>query len=79
MIPMSVNDIHQIWTRIKPYDFKRTFGAFEGLEVSPATIIYEDSKFEETGLKQRLLDSMQIVAKQQLGGVEGHALFKESI
>ncbi|OQE26659.1 hypothetical protein PENSTE_c005G02809 [Penicillium steckii] len=78
MIPMSVDDIHQIWTRIKPYNFKRTFGAFEGLEVSPATIIDGDSKFEEFGLKKRLLDSMKIVAKQQSGGFEGHALFKES-
>lgn len=78
MIPMSVDDIHQIWTRIKPYNFKRTFGAFEGLEVSPATIIHGDSRFEEFGLKKRLLDSMKIVAKQQSGGFEGHALFKES-
>lgn len=77
MIPMSVDDIHQIWTRIKPYKFTQTLGAFEGLNVSTGKVIHEKSEAAETNLNSRLLESMKIVAKQQSGGSTEHALFQE--
>jgi len=63
MIPLPPDELHQMWQRIKPFEFESTHGAFVGQEV-------RDPK-----VKSRVLESMKIQTKAM--GWHGHAILKE--
>ncbi|OAQ60533.1 metallo-beta-lactamase family protein [Pochonia chlamydosporia 170] len=64
-IPLSVEELARMWDILKHYEFKSTHGAFLRMDI------------EDVGVKQRVLDSMQIQAKFM--GYGGHAIMSEKI
>lgn len=70
MIPLSVEEVSGMWKVLKNYDFESTHGAFVGIEIRDGT------NGSTTGVKQRVLESMQIQVKRM--GWEDHAFLNET-
>jgi hypothetical protein len=70
MIPLSPEDISGMWKVLKHYDFSSTHGAFVGTEV------WDGSGGSSTGVKQRVLESMQIQVKRM--GWHDHTFLRET-
>ena len=64
MIPLPPSEMHQMWKRLKSFDFESTHGAFVGMDV------------RGRDMKKRVLDSMKIQTRGE--GYESHALLDES-
>lgn len=69
MIPLSAEEIAGMWSVLKSYEFQSTHGAFVGTEVE------DGSGGSETGVKQRVLESMQIQVRRM--GWKDHASLRE--
>jgi len=69
MIPLSAEDIIGMWNVLKKNEFKSTHGAFIGSDV------YDGKNGERSGVKERVLGSMQIQVQRM--GWEGHAFLEE--
>jgi len=69
MIPLSAEDIIGMWNVLKKFDFNSTHGAFAG------TDIYDGGNGERSGVKARVLGSMQTQVRKM--GWERHAFLKE--
>ncbi|KAJ5887790.1 hypothetical protein N7495_007831 [Penicillium taxi] len=78
MIPMPADDIYLIWKAIRPYKFRKTFGAFNGLTVETGWQKIGGAVVLEGGLEQRILDSMKIVVRGQLG-MSHHPIFEQTV
>lgn len=71
MIPLSADDVQQMWNVLKKYSFESTHGAFEGIDV------YDGGGGTEDSVKKRVLDSMQIQIRSM--GWKHHELLNEII
>jgi hypothetical protein len=71
MIPLSPSEVLRIWTVLKPWDFKATYGV-----MAKWSNVFE-KKEHRRSLKERLLDSAQIAVRAM--GYEEHAIFQESV
>lgn len=65
MIPLRPEIIHEMWKRLKPYDFTSTHGAFAGIDV------------RDKNVKARVLESMKIQVSS--AGWEDVAILKETL
>lgn len=65
MIPLSADEVAQMWERLKGHEFRSTHGAFIGHDI------------ENPDVKHRILSSMQIQVSRM--GWTGHALLGESL
>ncbi|EME79468.1 uncharacterized protein MYCFIDRAFT_35041 [Pseudocercospora fijiensis CIRAD86] len=65
MIPLPPDVIHEMWKRLKPYDFTSTHGAFAGIDV------------RDQNVKARVLESMKIQVSS--AGWKDVAILKETL
>lgn len=70
MIPLSADEVSQMWKVLKNHDFESTHGAFVGTEIRDGT------NGSTTGVKRRVLESMQIQVKRM--GWKDHAFLSET-
>ncbi|RMZ80030.1 hypothetical protein DV738_g2997, partial [Chaetothyriales sp. CBS 135597] len=70
-IPLPPNDILRIWRRLKPLEFKATYGV-----VAKLSNLFERDG-DPVSLKQRLLDSVKLAVKAM--GYEQHEALEESL
>ncbi|RMD40052.1 hypothetical protein DV735_g5089, partial [Chaetothyriales sp. CBS 134920] len=70
-IPLPPNDILRIWRRLKPLEFKATYGI-----VAKLSNLFERDG-DPVSLKQRLLDSVKLAVKAM--GYEQHEALEESL
>lgn len=69
-IPLSPEEIEGMWEGLKGRDFESTHGAFVGQDV------YDGCGGTEKGVKQRVLESMQIQVRRM--GWKDHGFLKET-
>ncbi|KAF2970430.1 hypothetical protein GQX73_g3108 [Xylaria multiplex] len=67
MIPLAPHALMHMWDILKKYEFSSTHGAFPGMDIVDTP----------TGMKQRVLESMQIQIRYS--GYEAHAMLEEVI
>jgi hypothetical protein len=70
MIPLGAEEISGMWAVLKNYEFESTHGAFVNTEVKDGT------NGSNTGVKRRVLESMQIQVKRM--GWRNHAFLDET-
>ncbi|RDW87689.1 hypothetical protein BP5796_03383 [Coleophoma crateriformis] len=70
MIPLSPAEIAGMWDVLKRHEFVSTHGAFVNVDV------YDGAGGSETGVKQRVLDSMQIQVRSM--GWKEHSFLQET-
>ena len=70
MIPLSPGEIAGMWSVLKKHEFRSTHGAFVGTEVR------DGHGGSATGVKKRVLESMQIQVKRM--GWPDHAFLRET-
>jgi hypothetical protein len=70
MIPLSADEITGMWEVLKKHEFQSTHGAFVGTEMK------DGSRGSKTGVKQRVLNSMQIQVRRM--GWRDHAFLNET-
>jgi hypothetical protein len=70
MIPLSVDEISNMWKVLKSHEFESTHGAFVGVEVRDGT------NGSNSGVKRRVLESMQIQVRRM--GWKDHAFLNET-
>ena len=71
MIPLSADEVAEMWEVLKPHGFSSTHGAFVGTDV------FDGSNGSEKGVKQRVLESMQIQVRRM--GWSSHVFLKENL
>lgn len=67
MVPLSPEEIIGMWNVLKNHDFSSTHGAFVGTELK------DGHGGSETGVKKRVLDTMQIFVRR-MGGKDSTLL-----
>ncbi|RAL60463.1 hypothetical protein DID88_000238 [Monilinia fructigena] len=71
MIPLNVDEVLGMWEVLKPHNFSSTHGAFMNTDV------VDGSNGSEKGVKQRILESMQIQVRRM--GWNDHVFLKENL
>ncbi|KAG9232428.1 beta-lactamase-like protein [Amylocarpus encephaloides] len=71
MIPLSAEEVEGMWNLLKKYGFSSTHGAFPGMD------IHDGFGGSKKGVKQRILDSMQIQVRRM--GWQDHTFLKEVV
>jgi hypothetical protein len=70
MIPLSVDEVSNMWEVLKNHEFESTHGAFIGTEVRDGT------NGSNSRVKTRVLESMQIQVRRM--GWRDHAFLNET-